>query len=273
MSSATVKRVFASLGTTFRYWMQTEVHVYAFSIAANVLLSFFPFLIVCVSLGRLLFDPQAVVSALDLAFRDFFPSALGDFMHRNLPAPQRVELLSLFILLFSANGIFEPLEVALNKAWGIETNRSFLKNQVVSLVLIFVCGTVALLSLAFAAVRQSNLTGFAIERWISVLFYKAAAVPLTVLVLYLIYRYLPNGRPPVQRVVPAAIGVGILLEVLKTLNTWIWPAFDEKLQREYGVFRYSATLIFLSFLTSMLVLGGAEWSARGHRLSKGTPHS
>ncbi|MGH9612567.1 MAG: hypothetical protein ACRD4P_05755 [Bryobacteraceae bacterium] len=31
---------------TVRYWMATEVHVYAFSVAANLLLSFFPFLIV-----------------------------------------------------------------------------------------------------------------------------------------------------------------------------------------------------------------------------------
>jgi YihY family inner membrane protein len=266
--SLTPQRVWAALVPTFHYWMETEVHVFAFSIAANVLLSFFPFLIVCVSLGRMVFDPQAVVSAMDLAFRDFFPSAMGDFMRRNLPAPQPVELLSIFILLFSANGVFEPLEVALNKIWGIRTNRSFLRNQVVSLVLIFVCGTLALMSLGFAAIRQSNLTGFAVERWISAFFYKTAAVPVTAGVLYLIYRYLPNGRPPVQRVVPAAIGVGILLEVLKTINTLVWPAFDAKLQREYGVFRYSATLIFLSFLTSMLVLGGAEWAARGHKLDK-----
>ena len=49
-------RIFRALALTFRYWMQTEVHVYAFSIAANVLLSFFPFLIVSVTLSRLLFD-------------------------------------------------------------------------------------------------------------------------------------------------------------------------------------------------------------------------
>src|SRR6185295_14399071 len=117
MHSTRLGRITNALGPTLRFWMQTEVHVYAFSIAANVLLSFFPFLIVCVSLGGLFFDRQVVVSALDLAFRDLFPSALGDFMRHNLPAPQPVELLSIFILLFSANGIFEPLEVALNKAW------------------------------------------------------------------------------------------------------------------------------------------------------------
>lgn len=256
-----------SVTPTFRYWMQTEVHVYAFSIAANVLLSFFPFLIICVSLGNLVFDRRTVENALDLALHDVFPVALGDFMLRsNLPAPQRVGFFSIFVLLFSANGVFEPLEVALNRAWGIRKNRSFLRNQVVSLVLIFVCGTLALLSLFLAAVHPDPITGFAIERWISITFYKSAAVPVTVFVLYLVYRYLPNGRPPVKRVLPAAIGVGVLLEVLKALNSWVWPYFDTKLQAEFGVFRYSATLIFFSFIISMLVLGGAEWAARGHRL-------
>jgi membrane protein len=265
------RRIWKGLLPTLRYWMQTEVHVFAFSIAANVLLAFFPFLIVCVSLGRLIFNPQVVVAAMDLAFRDFFPSALGDFMHRNLPAPQPVEFLSIFILLFSANGIFEPLEIALNRVWGIRKNRSFVRNQVISFILIFVCGTLALLSLALAAVGslRATVTGFAIERWSLILFYKSAAVPITVLVLYLIYRYLPNGRPPGQRTLLAAIGVGVLLEAVKSINFWAWPAFDAKLQREYGVFRYSATLILLSFLSSMLVLGGAEWSARGHRLDRG----
>jgi YihY family inner membrane protein len=261
-----MRRLWSEISPVLRYWMQTEVHVYGFSIAANVLLSFFPFLIVCMSLGRSVFRRATVVRSLDLALSDFFPSAMGDFLANNLPAPQPVELLSIFILLFSANGIFEPLEVALNHVWGIRKNRSFLRNQIVSLVLIFVCGTLALLSLALTAVRQSNLQGFAMERYVSLLFYKAAAVPVTVLMLFLVYRYLPNGRPPVQRVLPAAIGVGVLLEVLKTINLWLWPMFDAKLAREYGVFRYSASLIFLSFLTSMLVLGGAEWSARGHRL-------
>jgi membrane protein len=269
-SPSLVRQFFSGIKPVFRYWMETEVHVFAFSIAANVLLSFFPFLIVCISLGRAIFDRDAVVSTMDLAFRDFFPSAMGNFLHNNLPAPQPIELLSIFILLFSANGIFEPLEVALNKVWGIRKNRSFLRNQVVSFVLIFVCGTLALLSLGLAAVRQSNVTDFAVERWISAMFYKAAAVPITVLVLFLIYRYLPNGRPPVQRVLPAAIGVGVLLEALKSINTVVGPFFDQKLQREYGVFRYSATMIFLSFLASMLVLGGAEWAARGHRLDQET---
>jgi len=93
-------------------------------------------------------------------------------------------------------------------------------------------------------------------------------VPVTVFVLFLIYRFLPNGKPPLDRVIPAAIVVGVLLEVLKQINRWVWPGFYQKLGREYNVFKNSVTLILIGFLVSMLVLAGAEWSARGHRMDE-----
>jgi membrane protein len=276
-----MRRLATGLGLTFRYWMQTEVHVYAFSVAANVLLSFFPFLIVMLSLSRRVFGQQAAVGAIDLAFRDYFPDALGQFLQRNLPQTGSVELVSIVLLLFTANGIFEPLEVGLNRVWGIRRNRSFFRNQVISLGLIFICGGLALGSMLLTALNQQSLRMNGLPRgwiqnlagggaaWLSLLIFKLAAVPLAVLVLFLIYRYVPNGPTPLRRVVPAAIFVGLLMEVLKYVNTLVWPGFQRKLAREYGVFQYSVTLIFLGFLASMLVLGGAEWAARGHRLDEG----
>ena len=68
--------------------------------------------------------------------------------------------------------------------------------------------------------------------------------------------------------IPSAIVIGILLEVLKQINKWVWPGFYKKLDREYNVFKNSVTLILIGFLVSMLVLAGAEWSARGHRMDE-----
>jgi uncharacterized BrkB/YihY/UPF0761 family membrane protein len=251
---------------TLRYWSQTEVHALAFSVAASVLLGFFPFLIVSVSLSRVFFSGQTTVAAIDFALRDYFPDALGAFLSSNLPQRPVTDWVAIVLLLVSSNGIFEPLEVALNKVWGIHKNRSYLHNQLVSLALIFSCGSLALLSLGITELRVGSSSGLRIELWTSVLFFKLAAVPLTSLILFLIYRYLPNGRPPLPRVIAAAIGVGLLLEALKYLNILVWPWIDARIQREYGVFRYSATILFLSFFASMLILAGAEWSARGHRL-------
>jgi membrane protein len=253
---------------TLRYWAQTEVHALAFSVAANVLLGFFPFLIVSVSISRIFFSRQTTVAAIDFALRDYFPDALGSFLSNNLPARPVTDWIAIVLLLFSSNGIFEPLEVALNKIWGIRKNRNYLHNQVVSLALIFACGASALLSLGITELRVGSSGGLRIEQWTSILFFKLAVVPLTSVILFLIYRYLPNGRPPLPRVIAAAIGVGLLLEALKYLNILLWPWLDSRIQREYGVFRYSATILFLSFLASMLVLAGAEWAARGHRLDE-----
>lgn len=267
------RRTVRALAPTLRYWMQTEVHVYAFSIAANVLLSFFPFLIIAMSLARPVFGYRTTVAAIDFIFRDYLPGALGQFLHsgarNNLPPQGRpLQVVSLVLLLFTANGIFEPLEVALNRVWGIRKNRSFFRNQLVSLALIFACGSLALLSFGVTALHQESLTASRVQASVEVLFLKIAAVPLAALILFLIYRYLPNGKPPLNRVIPAAIGVGLLLEALKYLNILVWPRFQDKIAREYGVFQYSVTLIFLGFFTSLLVLAGAEWAARGHRLEK-----
>jgi uncharacterized BrkB/YihY/UPF0761 family membrane protein len=265
-----VTRIFGVFAPTIRYWMQTEVHVYAFSIAANMLLSFFPFLILAISVSRVFFDQKTTLAAIDFIFRDYFPGALSQFLHsdahNNLPHGRPLQIASIFLLLFTANGIFEPLEVALNRVWGIRKNRSYLRNQLVSLALIFACGGLALLSFGITALHHESLAGSRVQAFIEAFFLKLAAVPLAVAILILVYRFLPNGKPPFHRVIPAAIGVGLLLELLKYVNILVWPRLESKIAGEYGVFRYSATLIFLGFLTSMLVLAGAEWAARGHRL-------
>src|SRR5580704_12593001 len=151
--------IFRALRPTFRYWMQTEVHVYAFFVAANVLLSFYPFLIVLISVSRRVFDESTTIAAIQLALRDYFPDSFTNFLytkgkHENLPMGRPVEIASVILLLFTANGIFEPLEVALNRVWGITKNRSFFRNQLVSLGLIFACGGLALTSMMLTALNQ-----------------------------------------------------------------------------------------------------------------------
>ena len=59
---------------------------------------------------------------------------------------------------------FLPLEVALNRVWGFRNNRSYLRNQLISLGLVFACGSLALLSVGLTAgnvaVVKSALHGY-----------------------------------------------------------------------------------------------------------------
>ena len=262
-----ISRLVRFLRPTLRYWMETEVHVYAFSIAANVVLSFYPFLLVMVSIFHNVLRWNSAIDAIFLGMDDFFPGYFADFMRRNLTAPRRIEWLSILLLLFAANGVFEPLEVALNRIWGIPKNRSFLRNQLISYGLIFVCGMLALLSVASAALNQEfvyNLLGSheTIAAFISTVLFKIAAIPLLMVAMFLVYWVLPNGRVPLNRTILAAIAVGLLLEFLKYAGILLAPWLYDKLHREYNVFVNSVTIILYSFFASMLFLAGAEWASR-----------
>jgi membrane protein len=257
---------------TCRYLMQTEVHVFAFSVSAGLLLSFFPFLTVMLSICRYVLKWRAGVSAVYFALNDYFPDPFGQFIRRNFEVTVAsrgpVQIISLILLFFTASGIFEPLEVALNRVWKCPRNRNYFKNQLISLGLIFACGALMLISTTLTALNNQFLTGITIQQTapmtnlLGLVLFKAAAIPMSMLVLFLIYWLLPNRKIPPARIVPVAIIVGLLLEALKYVNLWTWPYLRAKLQSEYGPFYYTVTIILWGFLAALVVLAGAEWTAR-----------
>ena len=256
------------------YLLATEVHVYAFAIAANVLLAFYPFMLVMISLCRHVFHWTQAEKAIYVAIKDYFPGTTGEFLAYNLGVSasytRQLEWVSVLLLLFTANGVFLPLEVALNRAWGATSNRSLWKNQLVSMGLIFACGALALLSAAFTAANLELLAGVEVTHatiftWVARLIFKAASVPITIIILILVYCYLPNVKVPKAAVIPRAIVIGLVLEVLKWVNLAAWPWMYRKFSREYGVFVNSVTILTWSFLAGLIVLAGAEWTARRAR--------
>ena len=66
---------------------------------------------------------------------------------------------------------------------------------------------------------------------------------------------------------PAAVLAGVALETLKYVNLVTWPWWRDKLHAEYGPFYYSVSIVLWSTIAAMVVLAGAEWSARWARES------
>ena len=126
--------------STVKYLMRTDVHTFAFSVAANSILSFFPFVMLMMTLIRRVFHSAVMYEVVVQLLRDYLPAG-QDFVIRNLNAMvnsrQRVQFASLVILLVTSSGVFLPLEVALNRVWRFENNRSYLGNQLISLGLGF----------------------------------------------------------------------------------------------------------------------------------------
>ncbi len=255
---------------TLEYWLRTEVHVYALAVAASVMLSFFPFLIVMASLCRWGLRWRAGAEAVYAAVNQYFPGELGDFVVHNLRVVVQdrgaLPLVSLLLLLFTANGVFIPLEVALNRVWGVSRHRSYWRNQALSMGLIFACGTLALGATILTGmdppvVRLMLGPPAWLEAPLAVLL-NLGAVPLVLAMLLLIYWKLPNRRVSWREAAPAALVVGLALQAMQYLNLLTWPLWRAKLRREYGPFYYSASIILWSFLAAMVILAGAEWAAR-----------
>ncbi|HEX5226424.1 MAG TPA: YihY/virulence factor BrkB family protein [Bryobacteraceae bacterium] len=267
-----MRRIGRAFAPTLRYWMQTEVHVFAFSVSAGLLLSFFPFLIVMLSICRYVLKWKAGVSAVYFALGDYFPDQFGEFIRRNFEVTVAsrgpVQAISIVLLFFTASGIFEPLEVALNRVWNCPGNRNYFKNQLISLGLTFACGALMLFSTTLTALNNQYLAGLNAlhaagpANFLGLLLFKAAAIPMSMLVLFLIYWLLPNCKIKPARMILPAIIVGLLLELLKYINLWTWPYLRTKLQAEYGPFYYTVTIILWGFLVALVVLAGAEWTAR-----------
>jgi membrane protein len=256
---------------TAKYLMRTDAHTFAFSVAANAILSFFNFVVLLLTLIRRVFHSRVMYEVVVELLRDYLPAG-QEFVIRNLNAMvnsrQRVQVASLVILLVTSSGIFLPLEVALNRIWRLPTNRSYLRNQVVSLGLAFACGVLALLSVAMTAgnvalmgfVLRGHATG--VITFVGFLVMKVFAIGASITIFFLIYWLLPNGKVPARAVLPSAFIMGLLSEAVKYAYILALPWLN--FQEVYGPFALSVSLMFWAFLTGLLMLAGANMSAEEH---------
>ncbi len=252
-----------------RYLAQTEVHTYAFSVAANTILSIFPFIVMMFTVAEKIFHSPAMVREIGGILRDILPSN-QDFVVRNMSLlvhPRgSVQVASVIMLLISSTGVFLPLEVALNRVWGVAKNRSYVMNQLVSLGLASLIGLLALLTVA-AATAQSGILAFlffghtqnAVYNFIHQVFLQIAVAFLSVGMFLVVYWILPNRRLPIRAVLPTAVIVGLLWDVGRMLYILILPHMD--LNSVYGPFQVSVSLMIWAFLTGLLLLSGAQYSA------------
>jgi len=223
-------------------------------------------------LVRRVFHSPVMYDVIVQLLRDYLPAG-QDFVIRNLNAlvgaRHRAQVVSLLILLVTSTGIFMPLEVALNRIWQFPQNRSYLGNQLVSLVLAFASGVLALLSVAMTAGNVALLStmllghGVFLVRLVGFLVMKIFAVAASIAIFFLIYWLLPNGKVPAKAVLPTAVIMGLLSETLKYCYILALPRLN--FQEVYGPFALSVSLMFWAFLSGLLLLTGAHLSAEGLR--------
>lgn len=252
-----------------RYLSRTSVHTYAFSVAANAILSFFPFVVLLLTIAhRFLRSPQ-MVQVIELMLRALLPTG-QDFVVRNMVylvySQRQIALVSVFMLLISSTGVFLPLEVALNQVWGVTENRSYWRNQLIALGLAFCVGVLALFSVAISASHDTLLrmlflghTGSAAFHFLERTILKIIGGIASISIFFLIYWVLPNRPIRVLSVLPSAIITGLLWEAAKMAYIAVLPWLN--LRSVYGPFSISVGLMLWAFLSGLILLAGAHFSA------------
>ncbi len=260
------------------YLLDSEVHTFAFSVAANAILSFIPFTVL---LYTLCFHSVAMKSVVADMVNYFLPSVanpvenqpwIAYYLERTA-AHQGVQFFSLLMILIACTGIFLPLEVALNQAWGVTKSRNYLHNQVIAFGLAIIMVVLGMGSILLNAAARGVLGFFFMHqtniKFIDVVLnftYQGASFILmavttgiaSILFFFSIYWLQPNRKVPWRSVLRTSIYTGVIWLVARYIFVAVLPHLD--LGAIYGPFYVSVGLLFWAYASGLILFAGAQFS-------------
>ncbi len=258
---------------------QSNNLTYAASIAYYALLSLFPFVLLLLTLvGRL------AIGMNDALFVEIVARALPshfDFVITQIEelskTPPALGIVGTVVIFWAAMGFFGAITTAVNYAWGVEEPPGFLKHKVIaalmlivaSLLMIAALSLVSLVEVAetqwFAGLQQSY-PGLA---WLQGLLTRNAPTPLFVLIVGLIYYFVPNAKVRLRDVWWGALIAGGLWRA--AFAGFSWYVRDFSRFSVHG--SVAAVVVFLVwvYVSAVILLYGVEVSAAYARLRKNLP--
>ena len=256
------------------YLLDVEVHTFAFSVAANAILSFIPFVVLLYTLALSVFhSPVRMVRVVDDMVNYFLPTVTRepDWLANNMRAAAAlssrhgVQAFSLIMIVIACTGIFLPLEVALNQAWGVTKSRNYLLNQLVAFGLALLMVALAMISIFLNEGAHEILTVIFFHhtqnfvfRGIMDIWLIATTGVASILFFFFIYWLLPHRRVPWRPVLRAAIVTGIVWLGSRFVFVAVLPHLD--LQSFYGPFFISVGLLFWAYISGLILFAGAQFS-------------
>jgi YihY family inner membrane protein len=254
------------------YLLDSEVHTFAFSVAANAILSFIPFIFMLYTLSRTFFNSTIMAGVVSDIAKDFLPATLQDqnFWGRALGAhaPHHVQFLSLLMILVACTGIFLPLEVALNQAWGVVKSRNYLANQVVALglatLMVLLGMSCVLVNAGFRATESFilpnglRLIGIDLSGGVSYLVLALTTGLASILFFFAVYWLLPNRKVAAAPVMRTAVVTGTIWLGARYIFALVLPHLD--LGAIYGPFYVSVGVIFWAYVSGLIMFAGAQFS-------------
>ena len=254
---------------------------HAASIAYYALLSFFPFLLLVLSIvGSISGDENDRLAILTFVFR-YFPTKL-DFVSSQLEAfsANRVQLglAGGLALIWASLGVFGAITSGVNEAWGVEKQRSFWKHRLVSFLMLVAAGgvlVVALLLVGAVEVSQGSAFVAMITRfeWLAVLqtlTFNYFATVMLIIAVGLVFYFIPNAKTRFRDVWVGAILTGVLWRVAFDGFAW-YIARNKSMTMIHGSIAAVVVFLLWVYVSAIILMYGVEFTATYARLRRRRP--
>jgi membrane protein len=253
---------------------------HAASIGYYSLLSLFPFLLLAISvLGAMTADEGAREATLAFLLQYFptrfeFVTGQLDLLHERRTG---TGLLSAIFLIWASLGVFSAVTSAVNHAWGVEKQRSFLKHRLVSFLMLVAASLLLLATLLIISAGQvvealwfaqvverypalEGLRSFLV-RWVST---------FTLIVgIGLVFYFIPNAKVRLRDVWVGAVLTGLLWRL--TFEGFSWYLRDLSRFSVHGSLAAVVAFLFWIYTSAVILLYGVEFTAAYSRMRRRRP--
>jgi membrane protein len=254
---------------------------HAAAIAYYALLSFFPFILLVISmLGSITADEADRIAVLTFVFR-YFPTQL-DFITSQLDALRKTRLqvgvAGGLALIWASLGVFGAITSAVNEAWGVEKQRSFLKHRMVSFLMLVAAGCVMVLALlAVSAIEVASATWFGVMlsrfHWLTALqtyTFRWLSTILLILGVGLVFYFIPNAKTRFRDVWVGAVLTGLLWR--GTFTGFAWSIqHNSRLTLIHGSIAAVVVFLLWVYVSSVILMYGVEFTATYARMRRRRP--
>ena len=259
---------------------QSNDLTFASSIAYYSLLSLFPFfLLVLAILASVTDNDVDRASVLDFVLR-YFPRQF-EFVNAQLKAMQsagiKLGILGSVLMVWAAMGVFGAITSAVNHAWGVEKQPSYLKHKLISFIMLVAASLLLLVGLMLvSAINVAEARWFAVimtrapgllvlQGWAI----KSASTIIFIVLVGLIFYFVPNAAVRFRDVWVGAVLTGLLWRVaLAGFSRYV-----RDLNRFSVHGSIAAVVVFLVwiYISAVILLYGVEVTAAYARLRRRRP--
>lgn len=265
----------ALLKATWRGMSEDRIAVYAAQMAYSFFFALFPLLLFCAALLNLVADKATVSGWLGGQATAALPSGASDLLRTTvqkvLYAKGAPGLLSfgLIAAAWSGSSVFGAFRQALNAAYEVDERRPWWKQYALQLGALVIAGVVLLLATVVL------LNGDGIMRWVgshfglggvATLVWTIVQFPLAiaavVVLLWLLYLYLPDCREQNSRYVLVGAIVATVLWIVATLLFRIYVQKFNSLNPAYGAIGAIMVLLSWMYYSSYVLLAAGELNSK-----------